>query len=127
LPAPRANTVYLVYFKYAEQEVRLSEEDLNRLVADAKSAAGVQVRGRTDANLDNAADSALAAGRASAVFALLVGHGVDPAKIRLTYQGQGDAIAPNTDERSRALNRRAEIEIYRQAPELVSFASRVAP
>ena len=122
----RANTVYVVFFKYAEHEIRLSEDELNRLVVDAKSASSVQVRGRTDATRDNAFDNALAARRANAVFSLLVGHGVDPGKIRLTYQGQGDTMSPNTDEKTRALNRRAEIEIYRAPPEVVIFASRDA-
>jgi outer membrane protein OmpA-like peptidoglycan-associated protein len=122
----RANTVYVLFFGYAQREIRLSEDDVNRLVVDARSASGIQVRGRTDATRDNAYDNALAAGRANAVFSLLVGHGVDPAKIRLTYQGFGDTISPNTDEKTRALNRRAEIEIYRLPPEVVIFANRDA-
>jgi outer membrane protein OmpA-like peptidoglycan-associated protein len=119
---PTANAVYILFFGYAAHEIRLSDGEIDRLVADARTAAAIQVRGRTDATRDNAFDNALAAGRANAVFSLLVGHGVDPSKIRLTYQGAGDAIAPSGDEKARALNRRAEVEIYRQPVEVVVLA-----
>jgi len=118
-PVARANTVYVVLFQYAKHEIRLSEDELNRLVIVAKGAASIQVRGRTDATRDNAFDSHLAARRAGAVLTLLVNHGVNPSKIRLTYQGQGDPMAPYTDENTRALNRRAEIEIYRTSPQVI--------
>jgi len=118
------NIVYVLFFAYARDEIRLSEDEVNRLVMDARSAVAIQVRGRTDATRDNAFDSALAARRVNAVFSLLVGHGVDPSKIRLTYQGQGDTISPNTDEKTRALNRRAEVEIYRAASQVVMLAGR---
>jgi hypothetical protein len=121
---PRPNTVYVVLFRHGEHEIRLSDGDLARLIADAKHAAGVQVRGRTDATQDNALDRELAARRANAVLDLLVHEGVDPAKIRLSYQGQGDPISSNRDEKARALNRRAEIEIYRVPAQTVIFASR---
>jgi outer membrane protein OmpA-like peptidoglycan-associated protein len=123
----RTNTVYIVPFRYAEHEIRLAEEDVQRLVADAKAAVSIQVRGRTDALRENSYDNALAAGRANAVMALLMRHGVDPAKVRLTYQGQGDGISPYTDEKNRALNRRAEVEIYRLPVEVVILANRRAP
>lgn len=125
--AAQANTVYVVYFEFGRHEIELAGEDLGRLVADAKSAAGILVRGRTDAVRDSGFDRALAAARAQAVFNLLVAHGVDPARIRLTSQGQGDLIYGGGDEKIRALNRRAEIEIYRIAPELVSFVRSRAP
>jgi len=120
---PTANGVYILFFRYAEHEIRLTDEEIDRLVADARTASAIQVRGRTDGTRDNSFDNALAARRAHAVFALLVEHGVDPNRIRLTYQGYGDGISPNTDEKTRALNRRAEIEIYRQLPDVVVFAS----
>jgi len=116
-----ANTVYVVLFEYAQHEIRLSEDEVNRLVLDAQSATSIQVRGRTDATRDNAFDSLLAARRAGAVLTLLVHHGVDPSKIRVTYQGQGDPMAPNTDAETRTLNRRAEIEMYRAPPQVVVF------
>jgi len=115
----KANTVYVVFFQYARHEIRLSEDAVDRLVADAKVATSIQVRGRTDANHNNSFDTLLAARRANAVLTLLVEHGIDPTKIRLTHQGQGDLIAPNTDEKTRAMNRRAEIEMYRMPAQFV--------
>ena len=123
---PSANGVYVLFFRYAEHEIRLTDDDVERLVADARTASAIQVRGRTDGTHESAFDNALAARRANAVFSLLVGHGVDPTKIRLTYQASGDAIAPYTNEKTRALNRRAEIEIYRAAPEVVVLAGHEA-
>ena len=121
--AAQANTVYLVFFQYARHEIRLSEDEITRLVADARAATSIQVRGRTDANHDNPFDTLLAARRANAVLALLAAHGVEPTKIRVTHQGQGDLIAPNADEKTRALNRRAEIEMYRMPAQVVAFSS----
>jgi len=122
-PPAQANTVYVVFFQYARHEIQLSEDAVDRLVADAKEATSIQVRGRTDADHDNPFDTLLSARRASAVLALLVDHGVDPTKIRVTHQGQGDLISSNTDKRMRALNRRAEIEIYRVPAQVVVLGS----
>ena len=113
------NTVYVVLFEHAKHQIRLSDEETDRLIRDAKTATSIQVRGRTDASRDNEFDNMLAARRAEAVVTFLVAHGVDPSKIRATHQGQGDTMVPNTDEKIRALNRRAEIEIYRTPVEVV--------
>ena len=118
------NTVYVVLFEYAKYRIRLSDEETDRLIRDAKTATSIHVRGRTDASRDNAFDSMLAARRADAALTLLVNHGVDPSRIRATYQGQGDAMVSNADEKIRALNRRAEIEIYRTPAEVVLLGSR---
>ena len=113
------NTVYVVFFEYAKHEIRLSDEELDRLVSDARTATNIQVRGRTDAASDNAFDRQLASHRADAVLKLLVDHGVDPTRIRTTYQGQGDTLVTNSEEKIRALNRRTEVEIYRAPPQVL--------
>lgn len=107
-------------------EIRLSEDEVDRLVADAQAASSIQVRGRTDASLDKRFDTLLGARRANAVLALPVNHGVDPTKIRVTHQGQGDLIAPNTEGKTRALNRRAEIKMYRAPAQAVVLRSLAA-
>ena len=42
--------------------------------------------------------------------------GVDPARIRATYQPVGDHVADNGSDSGRGLNRRVEIELYRALP-----------
>jgi outer membrane protein OmpA-like peptidoglycan-associated protein len=51
----------------------------------------------------------------------LVAAGVDPARIRATYQPAGDHVAENASASGRGLNRRVEIELYRALP--VAMAS----
>ena len=46
----------------------------------------------------------------------LVAAGVDPARIRATYQPVGDHVADNGSDSGRSLNRRVEIELYRALP-----------
>jgi outer membrane protein OmpA-like peptidoglycan-associated protein len=53
-------------------------------------------RGRTDGCQDSPADSRIAKDRAEAVKDRLVGAGIDPARIRTTYQPSGDHAADNT-------------------------------
>jgi len=48
--------------------------------------------------------------------------GVDPARIRTTYQPIGDHVADNVSADGRALNRRVEIEIYRELPQVVAVS-----
>jgi outer membrane protein OmpA-like peptidoglycan-associated protein len=118
-----ANTVFVIPFDFGSDEVRISKEDVERLIAQAWIAAAVQVRGRTDAVRESAFDDDLAQKRAQAVASLLASNGVDPARIRQTFQGHGDPIAPGEDDASRARNRRVEVEIYRAAPRVRYFTA----
>ncbi|BAL96331.1 OmpA family protein [Rubrivivax gelatinosus] len=59
--------------------------------------------------------------------AWLIASGVDPSRIRSTWQPVGDAVADNTTEAGRTLNRRVEIEIYRTAPRFVAAGSPANP
>ena len=49
---------------------------------------------------------------------LLVQAGIEPARIRTTWQPAGDYAADNELPGGRALNRRVEVEIYRAAPQV---------
>jgi outer membrane protein OmpA-like peptidoglycan-associated protein len=57
----------------------------------------------------------------------LVGAGVDPARIRATYQPAGDHVADNTPAGGRNLNRRVEIELYRALPVALKAAAVTQP
>ena len=61
--------------------------------------------------------------RSEAVRAYLVQAGVDPTRIRATWQPVGDNAADNASDGGRRLNRRVEIELYRVAPRFASLVS----
>ena len=81
-------------------------------------------RGRTDGDVESPAESRVARERAAAARAFLVQAGVDPARIRTTYQPVGDHTSDNGTPEGRALNRRVEIELYGVVPQV--FAARRA-
>lgn len=116
-PAP-ANFVYTVRFDFGSAQLHLSDGQLRTLVEAARAAPLVWLRGRTDGAADSVAASRLARDRAAAVRDHLVAAGLDPARLRLTYQGAGDHATENDTRTGRALNRRVEVEIYRSAPEV---------
>lgn len=114
--ADRSNSVFTVRFDFRATRVDIAPEAAKQLIDEARLAPLVLLRGRTDGAVDSLAESAVARERASAVRDFLVGAGVDPARIRATYQPIGDQVAENTTAGGRSLNRRVEIEIYRVLP-----------
>jgi outer membrane protein OmpA-like peptidoglycan-associated protein len=113
---PQANSVFTVRFEFGSTRVAIPADIATPLVADAKSAPLVLLRGRTDGSTDAPVESRIARERAAAVRDYLVAAGVDPARIRATYQPVGDHVADNSSDSGRGLNRRVEIELYRALP-----------
>ena len=113
---PQANSVFSVRFDFGSTRVAIPADIAAPLVADAKAAPLVLLRGRTDGSTDAPVESRVARERAAAVRDYLVAAGVDPARIRATYQPVGDHVADNSSDSGRGLNRRVEIELYRALP-----------
>jgi outer membrane protein OmpA-like peptidoglycan-associated protein len=113
---PQANSVFTVRFDFGSTRVAIPADIAAPLVADAKAAPVVLLRGRTDGSSDALVESRIARERAAAVRDYLVAAGVDPARIRATYQPVGDHVADNGSDSGRSLNRRVEIELYRALP-----------
>jgi outer membrane protein OmpA-like peptidoglycan-associated protein len=111
-----ANQVHTVRFAHASTLVDIPADAHGALLAQAQTAALVLLRGRTDGQRDTLTESRLARARAEAVRDLLVEGGVEPSRIRTTYQPVGDTVAENHTPHGRALNRRVEIELYRAVP-----------
>jgi outer membrane protein OmpA-like peptidoglycan-associated protein len=124
--APAANSIFTVYFDFASAHA-VVPADRTTLIADARAAPLVVLRGRTDGAADTPAESRIARERAATVRDYLVSAGVDPSRIRATYQPVGDRIADNADSTGRALNRRVEIEVYRTLPVAMSVPTPVRP
>lgn len=123
---PEANVVYTLHFEHASSRVQLPADVEAALMDSARQAHWIVLRGRTDGRQDSPADSRIAKDRAEAVKDRLVGAGIDPARIRSTYQPSGDHAADNTTPAGRSLNRRVEIELYRTAPVLRPIHTTVA-
>lgn len=115
-PAAQGNSVFSVRFEYGSTRVQISADIATTLTVAAKAAPLVMLRGRTDGTTDAPGESRIARERALAVRDYLVAAGVEPARIRSTYQPAGDHVADNDGPSGRALNRRVEIEIYRSLP-----------
>jgi outer membrane protein OmpA-like peptidoglycan-associated protein len=111
-----ANSVFTIHFDFASTHVVVPSNIASALVESARSAPLVLLRGRTDGSTDSAVESRIARERAAAVRDYLVAAGVDPARIRSTYQPAGDHAADNSSQSGRGLNRRVEIELYRALP-----------
>lgn len=125
-PSARANSIHTVHFGFGSARVVVPQDMAAALIADAKAAPLVLLRGRTDGSSDAAAESRIARDRAAAVRDYLVAAGVNAARIRATYQPAGDHAADNTAAAGRALNRRVEIEVYRAAPVSVGTTASMA-
>ena len=120
---PLGNSVYTVRFDFASTHVVGPAEGAAALIAEARTAPLIVLHGRTDGTTDSLAESRVARERAATVRDYLVSAGIDPARIRATYQPVGDPVADNTDATGRSLNRRVEIEVYRALPVAISQAN----
>lgn len=110
------NAVYVLHFGYGRSSINLTEASAIALSDAVKTAQLIVIRGRTDGFTDTAGETRVAKARTEAVQQYLVAMGIDPARIRATHQAAGDFVADNHTEAGRALNRRAEIEVYQTIP-----------
>jgi len=111
-----ANAIYTISFAFGSAQVAIPPADADALREQAAGAALILLRGRTDGRVETPAESWMARARTLAVRDYLVHSGVDPARIRLTWQPIGDPVADNTTVPGRARNRRVEVELYRVKP-----------
>jgi outer membrane protein OmpA-like peptidoglycan-associated protein len=126
IPPDMSNTVHTIHFAFGSTEVKVPDPAAKALLDQARTAALITLRGRTDGDVEVPAESRVARERAAAVRSWLVQSGVDPARIRTTWQPVGDHIASNGTADGRALNRRVEIELYRSAPHVAMVSSPTA-
>ena len=110
------NRVFTLHFEFGSPRVVMPADVRAALLIQARAAALISVRGRTDGVVDSAAESDIASARAAAARDYLISLGVDPGRIRVSHQATGDHVADNQTAKGRARNRRVEIELYRAAP-----------
>ena len=119
---PLANSIYTVQFDYGSSRVNLAPEVLRAVLDQARTAPLVVLRGRTDGTQDLAAEVRIARERAQAVKSHLVAAGLEPNRIRTTWQPTGDHAADNSTPEGQARNRRVEIEVYAAPPRVATVA-----
>jgi outer membrane protein OmpA-like peptidoglycan-associated protein len=122
-PTNVPNAIYRVSFGYGRSNVNLPSDEAQVLLADARTAPLIVIRGRTDGTADTSAEARIARARALAARDFLVAAGIDGSRVRTTYQPSGDHVADNATRAGRDLNRRVEIELYRMLPVAASLAS----
>ncbi len=75
----------------------------------------VVIQGFTDSTGSEEHNQALSERRAKSVMNVLIGRGVDPARMTAVGYGEGHPVADNATERGRALNRRVSILLKAKA------------
>jgi len=73
----------------------------------------LEIKGYTDALGTDPYNMKLSKKRAEAVFQYFVKNGISAERLIIKFFGKNNPIAPNTDEKGRALNRRVEFTIIR--------------
>ncbi|MBE2245868.1 MAG: OmpA family protein [Candidatus Competibacteraceae bacterium] len=110
----RLNNVFFDSGKFDLREESYSE--LNRVVTllNKNPNISIEVSGHTDAVGNDATNQTLSQNRANSVCAYITGKGID--KSRLTCKGYGEtkAVASNSTEEGKQLNRRVEFTILKK-------------
>jgi flagellar motor protein MotB len=108
--------IFRVPFKFDSATFELNEEAGNALVAAAKTAGRVRLKGRTDGVGALNSNLRIAMARANSAREFLVKHGVPAKNIQVSAQATGDYVAPNTTPEGRAKNRRVEVVVIGKTP-----------
>lgn len=109
--AAASSAVVHIRFATGNTKFKPNPDVAKVLLAAAKVADQINIRGRTDARVAGPADPGIALGRAMAARKFLVANGIDPDKINVFSKADGDFVAPNQTRGGKALNRRVEIEV----------------
>lgn len=113
IPAPEIKDIFSPYtlnFDYDRWNLDGYFDLLNDISAKAKTAKKVDIKGRTDGKYPHSYDEYVGKMRAETVRKYLVGKGVKPEVIFISYASSADFIADNQGEDS-AINRRVEINL----------------
>ncbi len=122
-----ANAVFMVRFEYGSALLDVPQGVADALLPAARSAPLIVLRGRTDGTADSPGENRIARQRAAAMRDYLVAAGVNPGRIRETFQPSGDHAADNGTAAGRRFNRRVEVEVYQALPVTATDAAPATP
>lgn len=118
-----AKIILRVSFDFDSAKFEPPADKQAQLLADAKAATLINVRGRTDSPVADAPNYRIALARAIAARDWLAQRGIDTKKIRVFSLPAGAFIADNSTEAGRRQNRRVEIELLgKEAARLAMLA-----
>lgn len=118
-----AKIILRVSFDFDSAKFEPPADKQAQLLADAKAATLINVRGRTDSPVADAPNYRIALARAIAARDWLAQRGIDTKKIRVFSLPAGAFIADNSTEAGRRQNRRVEIELLgKEAARLAQLA-----
>ncbi len=109
--AATRNAIFRVNFDYASTSFAPAPDASATLLAGAKMATRINVRGHTDSPKADQVNYSIALGRAIATRQYLVKNGIDAKKIKLFAYPAGRFVAENKTTDGRRQNRRVEIEL----------------
>ena len=108
--------IFVAFHRTNSQVPELTEEQAVELASAARGAALIEIRGRTDGQVESPAESRIARLRAEHMQDWLIRAGGPANRIIATWQPVGDHLGENSTPDGRALNRRVEVEVYAVAP-----------
>ena len=123
LPPPSAKRIVLrgVHFDFNRSDIRPDSRPILDEAAEILKEnpdVRITVAGHTDAIGSDAYNQQLSLRRAEAVFRYLVNHGITPERMDVTGYGKRRPVADNETETGRAQNRRVELQVLAEPPEL---------
>jgi outer membrane protein OmpA-like peptidoglycan-associated protein len=117
--ADKIDILERVYFDTSKATIKAESfgllDDVAKVLQDHPELTKIEVAGHTDDQGADASNLALSQGRATAVLEYLVKKGVDRGRLTAKGYGEGKPIVANTDDASRATNRRVEFVILARA------------
>ncbi len=112
LPKPPAR--FILYFEHNSADLPVESQALLKKVLGTirdRAPVDISVVGHTDTVGKKEYNFALSLKRAKAVASILLGKGVDPSTLDITYHGKDNPLVPTGDQVSEPRNRRVEITV----------------
>jgi outer membrane protein OmpA-like peptidoglycan-associated protein len=112
LPKPPAR--FILYFGHDSADITVESQALLKKVLGTirdRAPVDISVVGHTDTVGKREYNCALSLKRAKAVASILLGKGVDPSTLDITYHGKDNPLVPTGDQVSEPRNRRVEITV----------------
>ena len=111
---PIQRVEYSVHFESDQYHLTKNEAELLHSFVDSLQQYDVKriyLTGHTDSDADSLYNVELSKNRTTEIKKLLSIRGIDSNVLRMTYHGEAKPVAANSDEKSKALNRRVHLRV----------------